>query len=258
MSSLSVETASGRVSYAETGAGAPLVLLHSLLTDGAAFDRVLPGLPGRVLSMDLPGFGATEAARPEIDDFADRVAAFVSALGLDRPTLVGNGLGAFVALAAAIHHGAALGRLVLVGCGACFPEPARAAFTAMAGAVERNGMDAVIPVALRRIFTEDYIDAHPDMAEERAEVLRRTDPAAFITACRALAAMDYRERASTVANPTLIVVGEEDAATPPELAEELRRLIPDAGLVRLPGVAHAPQIQDPRGFLAAVEPFLEG
>ena len=252
-----VETSRGTVSYSDTGSGPVHLVLHSLLTDRNAFDRVRGPLGGRFIAMDLPGFGGTKSALPNIDDYAQRVASFVEAMELDRPALIGNGLGAFVALGTAIHHGDLVGRLLLVGCGAGFPEPAKGAFTKMIEAVEAGGMDAVIPIALRRIFTETYLDQHPDMAQERSQVLLKTDPAAFITACRALHALDYRSSAQEVVNRTMILVGEEDQATPPHLAEELHGLIPGSTLMRLPGLAHAPQIQDPAGFVSATRQFLE-
>ena len=148
-----VETALGRVSYAETGSGPVRLVLHSLLTDRGAFDRVAERLGGRFIAMDLPGFGATDTAGPDIDEYAHRVGALIETLDLDRPTLIGNGLGAFVALGTAIRHGDLVGRVLLVGCGAGFPEPAKSAFTNMIEAVEHGGIEAVIPIALRRIFT---------------------------------------------------------------------------------------------------------
>jgi 3-oxoadipate enol-lactonase len=128
----------------------------------------------------------------------------------------------------------------------------------MIEAVETGGLEAVIPIALRRIFTESYLDEHPEMGETRAAVLRRTDPEAFITACRALGTLDYSTLAPSVTNPTLILVGEDDQATPPQLAEDLHSLIDGSLLVRLPDVAHAPQIQDPDAFVNATRRFLEG
>ena len=252
-----VETARGTVSYSETGSGPVRLVLHSLLTDRNAFERVTGPLGGRFIAMDLPGFGGTKAALPDIDDYAHTVAAFIETLELDRPALMGNGLGAFIALGTAIHHGDLLGRVLLAGCGAGFPEPAKVAFTKMIEAVEAGGIEAIIPIALRRIFTETYLEQHPDMAQERAEVLVRTDPDALITACRALQAVDYRSSALRVAHPTMILVGEEDQATPPHLAEELHGLISGSTLTRLPGLAHAPQIQDPAGFVSATREFLE-
>jgi 3-oxoadipate enol-lactonase len=252
-----VETSRGTVSFSESGSGPVRLVLHSLLTDRNAFDRVTEPLGGRFIAMDLPGFGATDTARPDIDDYADTVAALIETLELDSPDLIGNGLGAFVALGTAIQHGDLVGKLLLAGCGAGFPEPAKDAFTKMIEAVEAGGIQAVIPIALRRIFTESYLDEHPEMAEERSEVILKTDSGAFITACRALHQLDYRSSAQRVANPTLILVGDEDQATPPQLAEELHALIPGSRLTRLPGLAHAPQIQDPPGFVSATRQFLE-
>jgi 3-oxoadipate enol-lactonase len=255
-----VDTARGKMSFAETGSGPTRLVLHSLLTDRTAFDQVAGPLGGRFITVDLPGFGDSEPAPPSIDEYAHRVAALIETLEIDpsRLSLIGNGLGGFVALGIAIHHGDLFGRLLLVGCGAGFPERAKAAFTTMIETVSFGGMEAVVPIALRRIFTERYLDSHPEMAEERAKVLRRTDVAAFVTACTALQSLDYTGLAGRVVNPTMIVVGEDDQATPPPLAEGLHASIPGSTLVRLPGLAHAPQLQDPAAFIEATRRFLEG
>jgi 3-oxoadipate enol-lactonase len=253
-------TGHGRVSYTDTGSGDVRVVLHSLLTDHAAFDSVTGPLGGRVVSVDLPGFGATDQVEANIDDYAHLIGAFLGTLNLspEQITLVGNGLGAFVALGTAIHHGETFDRLLLIGCGARFPDTAKVAFDNMIGLVEEGGMEAVIPVALRRIFTEGYLKEHPEMAEKRAAVLRRTEPKAFITACDALRRLDYAAGAAAVTNPTMIVVGEEDQATPPAMAVELHGLIAASSLVRMPGLAHAPHIQAPGHLAAVIRPFLEG
>ncbi|MDP9144482.1 MAG: alpha/beta hydrolase [Actinomycetota bacterium] len=255
-----VDTPLGRVSFAESGEGPVRLVLHSLLTDRGAFDGVAGAMGGRFIAIDLPGFGSSDPVGPSIDGYAHRVAAFIEELGLagEGLTLIGNGLGAFVALGTAINHGSSIGRLLLVGCGAGFPGPAKIAFTNMIDAVNTGGIEAVIPIALRRIFTESYLSEHPEMGEARATVLRRTDPEAFVTACQALGVLDYSALAPSVTNPTLILVGEDDQATPPPLAEDLHRLIDGSRLVRLPGVAHAPQIQDPEAFVNATRRFLEG
>ncbi len=255
-----VDTRLGKVSFAESGEGPVRLVLHSLLTDRGAFDGVAGAMGGRFIAIDLPGFGSSDRAGPGIDEYAHRVAAFIEEMGLEDAdlTLIGNGLGAFVALGTAIHHGSSIDRLLLVGCGAGFPEPAKVAFTNMIEAVETGGLEAVIPIALRRIFTESYLAEHPEMGEARTTVLRRTDPKAFVTACEALGSLDYSALAPSITNPTLILVGEDDQATPPQLAEDLHRLIEGSTLVRLPGVAHAPQIQDPDAFVNATRRFLEG
>ena len=74
--------------------------------------------------------------------------------------------------------------------------------------------------------------------------------------CRALAKVDLRPELPRIKNPTLVVVGSLDAATPPALAHELASGIPGARLVELPGCGHCPPLQQPREFLAAIAAFL--
>ncbi len=119
-------------------------------------------------------------------------------------------------------------------------------------------MSAVAPVALARIFTEDFIETHPTEAKERVDVLERTDPKVFAAACRALQNVDFSSSVADLSMPTLIVVGERDQATTPEMAHQLAGLIPNSRLVVLPGIAHAPQLQDPPGFVQTVVGFMEG
>lgn len=253
-----VETSNGTVSYGETGSGKPLAILHSLLTDRHAFDGVIPSLPGRVLALDLPGYGRSVRAEPSIESFADHMAAALSELCDEPVSLMGNGLGSFVALGVAVRHPDLVDRLVLVGAGATFPEEARPAFAHMAELVETKGLAAVAPTALRRIFTDDYLDSHPEEAAERVQALEAGDPEVFVGACRAIQFVDFTAEAPGVSTPTLIVVGDEDQATPPAMAASLDGLLPDSRLVVLPGIAHAPQLQDPGGFIDTVSEFLEG
>src|SRR5207237_1362828 len=145
--------------------------------------------------------------------------------------------GGSIAVALAARHGAKLGKLVLADTAAGFPEAGRAPFRAMADAVDRNGMVAIVDVAVRRIFPESYLAAHPGAIAERREVLLRPE-------------------LPRIRNPTLVVVGTLDAATPPVLAHELASGIPGAKLVEMPTCGHCPPLQQPAEFLAIIDPFL--
>jgi pimeloyl-ACP methyl ester carboxylesterase len=254
-----IEVPGGVVDVVTTGAGPDLVLLHSLLIDRSAFDLVEPRLARtrRVHRVALPGFDGSTPAAPSIEAYADRVAAALRALPLGAgAALLGNGLGGFVATALAARHGELIGRLLLVDTAAAFPEAGRAAFRGLAEQVQRGGMDAVAEVAARRIFHDAYLAAHPEAVAERRAVLRRFDPQAFVAACRALEALDLRSTLARIAVPTLVVVGEHDAATPVVLARELAAGITGARFVLLPGCGHCPMLEQPAELLAVVEPFL--
>lgn len=255
-----IETGDGAVDVTSTGEGRDLVLLYSLLIDRSAFAKVLPALAEtrRVHLVALPGFDGSSAAGPGIEDFADRVAAVLRALRLGSGSAVlGNGFGGFVALALAARHGGLFEKLLLVDTAAGFPAAAKAAFAVMAEKVAAGGMGAVAEIAARRIFHDAYLAAHPEAVAERRAVLERFNPDAFIAACRALERVDLRAALARIAHPTLVVVGELDAATPLDLARELAQQIKGARFVLLKQCGHCPQLEQPEAFLAAVRPFLD-
>lgn len=245
---------------AEAGTGRAVVLLHSLLSDRGAFDRIAPRLAAerRVLLVDLPGFGRSAPAGPRLEDVADRIAENLPRLGCDPKTtdVLGNGFGGFVAVAMAVRHGSKFDRLVLVDTGAAIPTAGKPAFETMATLVETGGMAAVVAGALARMFPADFLTAHPEIAAQRRAALLAMNPQRFAAACRALAALDLRAAIKSIRNPTLVVVGLKDTATPPALSHELSAGIAGARLIELPHCGHSPHIQDPEGFWAAIRPFL--
>jgi 3-oxoadipate enol-lactonase len=249
----------GVVEVASEGAGADLVLLHSLLIDRSAFARVVPALAERrrVHLVALPGFDGSTPGGPLVEDYADRVAAALRKLGLGPGSaLLGNGFGGFIALALAARHGRLFERLILVDTAAGFPPSGKAAFGQMAERVAAGGMSAVAEIAARRIFHDAYLAAHPEAVAERRAVLARLDANAFIAACRALEQVDLRPVLASIVHPTLVMVGELDAATPVDLAQALARGIKGARFVRLPGCGHCPPLEQPQAFLAVLESFL--
>ena len=185
------------------------------------------------------------------------IAGLFDELELPRDTdVLGNGLGGFVALSLASRHGARFARMVLVGSAIAFPEAGRATFRALADKVEREGMGAVADAAMRRMFPERFIAANPEVVAGREAVFRQIDPAVFAAACRMLAALDLTAELTRIQNPTLIVVGADDQATPPALGRALADRLASATLTELPRLGHCPHIQDPDAFVAAIAPFL--
>jgi len=255
-----IATSKGNVEIDQVGSGRDLVLLHSLLTDYSAFDRMLPELVmhHRVTLVRLPGFGNSDPVADNIEEYADCLAALFDALSLPRETdVMGNGFGGFVAVAFAVRYGERFRRLLAIDTGAGFPEGGIAAFRAMDETVSNKGMAGVLDPAVARLFPENYRERHPGLVNACKAVLLRANPAAFVNACRTLVKLDLREQVKEVKNPTLVVFGSEDAATPPPMNRELAALIPRAQLIELVDCGHAPQIQQPDALLRAILPFLK-
>ena len=251
--------ADGTVNAAEIGAGPPLFLVHSLLSDRRSFDRIVPQLARdfRVIVPELPGFGASQPVAGGLIAVADRMAEMVRNAAGGQPAIVlGNGYGGFVALQMAIRHPALVARLVLADCGAAFSEPGREAFRNMAAVSRAKGLEALTPVAMRRLFAPEFQEANPDLMAERRAAFLRTDADVFHAACLALAGLDLRPDLSPVTMPVQVLVGDQDEATPPPMSEELNALLADSRLTILKGCAHVPPLQAPDAFLDAIVPFL--
>jgi 3-oxoadipate enol-lactonase len=251
--------ADGTVNAAVSGKGPPLFLFHSLLSDRASFDAIVPHLSRafRVIVPELPGFGASQAVAGGLAAVADRMAEMVrdAAAGEDAIVL-GNGYGGFVALQMAIRHPGTAAKLILADCGAAFSEPGRQAFRNMSAAAGTKGLAAITDVAMRRLFAPEFQAQHPDLMQDRREAFLRTDANVFRAACDALASLDLRPEVAKVKVPVLVLVGEHDEATPPPMSHELAGLLPKAHLKIIPGCAHVPQLQAPQAFLEAIGDFL--
>ncbi len=249
------------VDVAQSGAGRDLILLHSLLADRSAFDRVLPLLAKnrRVSLVNLPGYGASSALPSDsasIEDYADHIAGLIRALKLTKQTdVLGNGFGGFIATALAARHGALFGRLIVADAVATFPVPGKEPLQRMAERVRLEGMSAILDAAVQRILSPAFIAAHPDIVAERKAALAKADPNCFRTACLALTRVDLNPVLARIRNPALVMVGALDGATPVPLARALASSIAGAKFLEIPDCGHCPQIEKPEMFVQTIETF---
>jgi 3-oxoadipate enol-lactonase len=251
--------ANGTVNAAEFGQGPALFLFHSLLSDRASFDAIVPKLSQsfRVIVPELPGFGKSQAVGGDLAEVADRMAEAVKdGANGGEAIVLGNGYGGFVALQMALRHPNLATKLILADCGAAFSESGREAFRNMAAASKAKGLSAITDVAMRRLFAPAFQEQHPDLMRDRREAFLKTDPEIFRAACAALAELDLRPQLGQLEAPVLVLVGEHDEATPPPMSHELAAGLPHARLKIIPGCAHVPQLQSPEVFLDAIGDFL--
>jgi pimeloyl-ACP methyl ester carboxylesterase len=247
------------VDVIQTGAGRDLVLLHSLLADRSAFDRVVPALAKkhRVTLVNLPGYGASEAHGASVEDHADHIAGLITALKLPPKTdVLGNGLGGFIAIALACRHGASFRKLFIADSLATFPPAGKEPLRLMAARVKEQGMSGVLGAAINRMFPPAFVAANAKLVAERKAALAKADPVCFSRACLALSQVDLTPLLAGIRNPTFVMVGELDGATPAPLARELASGIPGAGFMEIPGCGHCPQLEKPDVFIDTVEKFL--
>lgn len=236
----------------------PLVLLHAFPLDASMWAGVLPGLRGmgRVLSVDLPGFGgsALPAAAPSLDVVADAVLAVLDDAGHDRAVLAGCSMGGYVALALARRHPQRVVGLALVDTKAeADGDEARDNRERVARAVTADAGTRVLLPMLDTLLGPATRADRPDVVETVRGAVLRARPEAVAWAQRAMAARaDATDLLPGLGVPAAVVVGEDDALTGPDLAREMAAALPDAVLTVIPRAGHLAPLERPDAVAAAL------
>jgi len=256
------------LSYGLTGPErAPVIaLLSGLGGVQAGWAQQVRGLSTRwrVLTHDARGVGGSEAIDRDVTmrDYAEDLLGLFDHLGIESAHLVGLSFGGRVAQEFALAWPDRVERLVLGGT-SCRTRPIGEASPAALHALQNladldaHGWETRLLPAL---FGRAYREAHPRRIRALARWRGRHRPRAEGVArqWQAYYSFDLSQRVHEIHCPTLILHGTDDGLSPGVNAEELARLIPDARLVWMNQVGHAPNVERPFAFNALVETFLSG
>ena len=242
----------------EMGEGPAVVLVHGYPLDGAMWSGVARALAPRlrVLKPDLPGRGETAApSEGRLSDYADFVQALLEALPAPAG-LAGFSMGGYVVLELARRRPERLRALALVDTRASGDdEAARARRDEAIATVRASGVGAIAEAMRPRLLSPRSL-SNRDLVERVDRIMTRQKPETVegdLTAMRDRP--DARDRLREIAIPTLVVVGEEDALTPPADSEEMAEAIPGARLVRIAGAGHLSPMERPGAVAAALGDF---
>ncbi|MEV8609664.1 alpha/beta fold hydrolase [Amycolatopsis sp. NPDC051373] len=247
---MNVETPQGTLHVHRTGkSGRPLLLLHPLALSGAVWDPVARFLSAeaQVLALDARGHGEStwDGADFTVDDMAADAAAVIAAADAGPADVVGLSMGASTALALAATRPELVHRLVLADGTAYYGDDAVPVWAERAERATTVPRDKQLDFQRDRWFAEPFLTGHPDEVERVCEIFLKTDSAAHGAACRALGGLDARARLGDVKAPTLVVVGEEDYATPPAMSEAVAAGIANAELRILEKTRHLSLLERP-------------
>jgi 3-oxoadipate enol-lactonase len=251
------------------GRGDPLVLVHGAGTSSAIWRRTMPRLADRrrVVAPDVPGYGGSPAAGPgfALEQVADNLAAGLRDAGVPAPyDLVGHSMGGAIAILLAAHHPDDVRRLVLVAPAglAALPRAAAGLLGAVAAPFAIARRTVATPFAgsalVRRLALAGVArDGARVPVEHARAVLASSAGATRIGPGLASAATaDLREALAGVRAPLGVVWGEHDPVIPPRRIDVIRRARPDMQLSVVPDSAHAPMLERPEAFCAALEDVL--
>jgi 3-oxoadipate enol-lactonase len=242
---------------AESGTQGPAVVLaHALGLDWRMWEPVMAQLAQgrRVFAYDIRGHGAA-AGSPTPFTMSDTAADLVRVLdelGLDEAHVVGLSYGGGIAQAAAVAHPERFASLALL---ATTDHPF-AAFEDRARDGEVDGMAAQVTPSLTRWFTPAALASDPWGVRYARERVLRGDPVAWAGAWRAFKGLDVKGRLRDFARPTLVLAGELDASTTPEIMAGIHESIPGSTFEQLPGTPHMQTLEQPGLVAAALDHFL--
>jgi 3-oxoadipate enol-lactonase len=245
--------------HEEHGSGPPLVLLHAFPLSRAMYapQHELAG-SFRLLTPDLPGFG--ESPRHEgwtIDSAADAVAEWLKNLNITEPVLLGGvSMGGYVSLAFARKYPQCLKGLILADTQAS-PDNAEAK------ANRDKNIDKIrkegVPAFFAGMLPKLVAPANEHLFVELRQIVSMQTPEGV---CDALAAMrdrpDATPKLDAIDVPTLVIVGELDAVTPPSASEAMMKKLRHGTLVVLPKAGHLSNIEAPAEFNAAIRTWAKG
>jgi pimeloyl-ACP methyl ester carboxylesterase len=251
--------------YESAGGGAEAILFsHGLLMRGEMFAAQVAQLSPRYrcIAYDHRGQGRSEVTTGgyDMDSLAADAAALIEKLGIAPVHFVGLSMGGFVGLRLAARRPELLRSLVLLETSAA-PEPAdtigRYRLLGFIGRWFGYGLviSRVMPIMFGKTFLTDPARA-ADRERWRAFLLGNDRVGIQRALAGVLARAGVEDELARISVRTLILVGDEDVATPPVRAERIRDGIAGAKLVVIPGAGHSSTIEQPAAVTAAIGEFL--
>lgn len=261
---MEIETKRGRFEVLEQGRGTPLVLVHGFPFAAASWSAELEALAPRmrVVAPSMRGFGASAPLETtSIDAMADDVAAVLDALGISEPVVLGGlSMGGYVTLAFARKFPSRLRALVLADTRAePDSEEARANRDKAIAAVEGGDLSGFVERLFDMILSPATRAAQPAVVDRVRTMALAASPASVVAALRALRDRpDARPALAAIAVPTLVVVGEDDALTPPSASRAIAAAMRSelAEVVVIPRAGHLSNLEQPEAFQRAIADFV--
>lgn len=249
------------IGYDDGGTGLPVLFVHGFPHDRSLWTPQLQALTvqARCLPVDLRGFGETTAAPPySMDQYADDLVGLMNVLHLDRAVIAGLSMGGYVAFALWRRHPERVRGLVLSNTRAgADSDEARERRRNLQAVVREQGSVGVADAMLTGMLGKTTRSKRPELANVVHRMMSSEPPEGVIGALQAMMDRpDSTPRLSTIAVPTLVVAGDEDALIPMAEVRSMHAAIRGSTLEVITGAGHLSNLERPAAFDHVVSEFL--
>ncbi|RFC41742.1 MAG: Pimeloyl-ACP methyl ester carboxylesterase [Verrucomicrobia bacterium] len=249
------------IGYDDAGVGLPVVFLHGFPHNRSLWAPQLHGLaaPCRTLAFDLRGFGESSVLPPfSMDQYADDIASALIALDTGPAVIAGLSMGGYVALALWRRHPELVRALILSNTRAGADDAAGIAKRkAMIDLARKEGAGPIADQMIGGMVGKTTRDKHPDLVHTMHAMMERSPVEGIAGALQAMYERpDSTPTLATITVPTLVIVGEEDALTPPKEARALHAAIAGSRLEVIAGAGHVSNVERPAAWNHVASEFL--
>ncbi len=241
-----------KFTYAEAGEGRPLIVLHGLMGALSNFDETFKFFSKKgykVLIPELPLY-SLPILKTNVKNLAKFLHEFIEYKNLKDVVLLGNSLGGHIALYYIKHYPKDVAALVLTGSSGLYEN-------SMGNNYPRRGDKGFVRRKTEEVFydkaiaTDELVDQVYDVINDRNTLVKTL--AIAKSAVRHNMAKDL----PNMEQPTCLIWGENDTVTPPEVAEDFDRLLPDSDLYWVDKCGHAAMMERPEKFNTILEEWFK-
>ena len=241
----------GKFEYLEVGEGEVLMLLHGLFGALSNFADLIERFrtTHKVVVPLLPLFDL-DILHTSVTGLAKHVDQFIEHKGYDHIHLLGNSLGGHVGLVHVLKHPEKIKSLILTGSSGLFEN-------AMGDSYPKRGDYEYIKNKTAQTFydpavaTKELVDEVFEITKNRIKVIK------IIALAKSAIRNNLGEELNQIKIPTLLIWGKNDIVTPPFVAEEFHKLIPQSQLKFIDKCGHAPMMEVPGEFNDLLDSFLQ-
>jgi len=242
----------GKFSYLEAGEGQPIIILHGLMGALSNFDDVLSYFSAKgykVIIPELPIY-SLPLLKTNVKSISKFLKEFMIFKNINNAILLGNSLGGHIALYFTKLNLKNVSGLVLTGSSGLYEK-------SMGDTYPKRGNYEYIKEKTQEVFydpeiaTKEVVDEVYSSVNDRSRVIKTL--AIAKSAIRHNMAKDLPD----MNTPTCLIWGKNDLVTPPEVAIDFQKLMPDANLYWIDKCGHAPMMEHPEEFNRILENWLK-
>ncbi|MBQ4818435.1 alpha/beta hydrolase [Aquimarina sp. MMG016] len=244
----------GKFSYLDSGEGTPIIILHGLMGGLSNFEGVgsyFPKQGYKVLIPELPIY-TLSLVKTKVSTYAKYLKDFIDHLGYDdkEVILLGNSLGGHIALLCTKMFPEKIKGLVITGSSGLYES-------AMGESYPKRGDYEYIKAKAENVFYDPAIATKEIVDEVYATVNDRNKLIRTLAIAKSAIRHNMAKDLPNMATPTCIIWGKNDNVTPPEVADDFNRLLPDSDLYWIDKCGHAAMMEHPEEFNKLLHNWLQ-